>query len=54
WRPTLSITGVDGIPPVASAGNVLRPHTSLHLSVRLPPTCNHEEALAAIERCLTA
>ena len=54
WRPTLSITGVDGIPPVASAGNVLRPHTTLTLSIRLPPTCNHEAALAAIERVLTA
>ncbi len=25
WRPALSITGVDGMPPLASAGNVLRP-----------------------------
>ena len=54
WSPTLCVTGVDGIPPVASAGNVLRPFTALHLSVRLPPTCDHEAALAAIERCLTA
>ncbi len=38
WRPALSITGVDGIPPLASAGNVLRPHTALKLSLRLPPT----------------
>lgn len=38
WRPALSITGVDGIPPLASAGNVLRPFTSLKLSLRLPPT----------------
>jgi acetylornithine deacetylase/succinyl-diaminopimelate desuccinylase-like protein len=38
WRPALSITGVDGIPPLASAGNVLRPYTSLKLSLRLPPT----------------
>ena len=45
WRPALSVTGVDGIPPVESAGNVLRPHTSLQLSVRLPPTCDHEAAL---------
>ena len=42
WHPSLSVTGVDGIPPVESAGNVLRPHTSLHLSVRLPPTCDHD------------
>ena len=38
WRPALSITGVDGIPPLASAGNVLRPFTSIKLSLRLPPT----------------
>ena len=38
WRPALSITGVDGIPPLASAGNVLRPFTSVKLSLRLPPT----------------
>ena len=38
WRPALSVTGVDGIPPLASAGNVLRPFTSVKLSLRLPPT----------------
>jgi acetylornithine deacetylase/succinyl-diaminopimelate desuccinylase-like protein len=38
WRPALSITGADGIPPLASAGNVLRPYTSIKLSLRLPPT----------------
>ncbi|MEQ1873091.1 MAG: M20/M25/M40 family metallo-hydrolase [Ilumatobacteraceae bacterium] len=54
WKPTLSLTGVDGIPPVSAAGNVLRPHTSLHLSVRLPPTCDPDRALKAIEKCLTA
>jgi acetylornithine deacetylase/succinyl-diaminopimelate desuccinylase-like protein len=53
WYPALSITGVDGIPPVESAGNVLRPHTSLHLSIRLPPTCDHEAALAALSDALT-
>jgi acetylornithine deacetylase/succinyl-diaminopimelate desuccinylase-like protein len=38
WRPALSITGVDGIPPLAAAGNVLRPFTAVKLSLRLPPT----------------
>ena len=33
-KPTLSITGVGGIPPMELAGNVLRPHTSLELSFR--------------------
>ncbi len=44
WRPALSITGVDGIPPLASAGNVLRPHTALKLSLRLPPTVDGKHA----------
>ena len=53
WYAALSITGVDGIPPVESAGNVLRPNTSLQLSVRLPPTCDHEMALGALAAALT-
>ncbi|RMH94097.1 M20/M25/M40 family metallo-hydrolase [Lysobacter pythonis] len=38
WRPALSITGIDGMPPLESAGNVLRPFTAVKLSLRLPPT----------------
>ena len=37
WRPALSVIGADGLPSIASAGNVLRPQTSLQLSMRLPP-----------------
>lgn len=37
WRPTLSVTGVDGFPPLNNAGNVLRPYTAFKLSLRLPP-----------------
>jgi acetylornithine deacetylase/succinyl-diaminopimelate desuccinylase-like protein len=48
WRPTLSYIGADGFPPPGRAGNVLRPSTTLTLSFRLPPTCDHENALAAI------
>jgi len=40
WRPALSITGADGLPPLAAAGNVLRPGTALKLSLRLPPTAD--------------
>ncbi|MBK5331056.1 MAG: M20/M25/M40 family metallo-hydrolase [Ilumatobacteraceae bacterium] len=53
WYAALSVTGVDGIPSVESAGNVLRPHTSLQLSVRLPPTCDHEVARDALAAALT-
>ena len=38
WRPALSVTGANGLPPLESAGNVLRPQTSVKLSLRLPPT----------------
>ncbi len=54
WRPSLSVTGVSGIPPVEIAGNVLRPFTSFQLSIRLPPTCDHEAALDAVSATLIA
>jgi len=38
WRPMLAITGQQGMPDLLHAGNVLRPKTSLKLSLRLPPT----------------
>jgi acetylornithine deacetylase/succinyl-diaminopimelate desuccinylase-like protein len=53
WRPTLSITGAAGLPEPDSAGNVLRPFTTLVLSFRLPPTADSAKALAAIRRALT-
>jgi acetylornithine deacetylase/succinyl-diaminopimelate desuccinylase-like protein len=52
WRPTLSITGADGLPAFRSAGNVLRPQTTLKLSFRLPPTLSPATAAAAIQRTL--
>ena len=52
WRPALSITGVDGIPPLASAGNVLRPHTSVKLSLRLPPTLDGQRGGELLQEAL--
>jgi acetylornithine deacetylase/succinyl-diaminopimelate desuccinylase-like protein len=54
WRPTLSITGVAGIPPIENAGNVLRPVTKLKLSLRLPPTCDADSATAVLKQVLEA
>ncbi len=54
WRPALSYTGVDGMPELASAGNVLRPGTALKLSMRLSPTVNGEEATARMKDTLEA
>ncbi|MGM1065071.1 M20/M25/M40 family metallo-hydrolase [Saccharothrix sp. Mg75] len=53
WRPTLSITGADGLPSPDDAGNVLRPFTTLVLSFRLPPTADSAAALEAVRRLLT-
>jgi len=52
WRPALSVTGADGLPPIANAGNVLRPRTSLELSLRLPPTLDGESATRALQQLL--
>jgi acetylornithine deacetylase/succinyl-diaminopimelate desuccinylase-like protein len=52
WRPALSTIGADGFPPIADAGNVLRPTTSLMLSLRLPPTIDGEAATHAMQSLL--
>lgn len=53
WRPALSYTGASGMPEIENAGNVLRPTTSLKLSLRLPPTADSEKATEALKRILT-
>ncbi|MEM7501220.1 MAG: M20 family metallopeptidase [Pseudomonadota bacterium] len=52
WRPTLAITGADGLPATGSAGNVLLPQTRLKLSFRLPPTTDPDFAAAAVTETL--
>lgn len=52
WRPTLSVTGVEGIPEMGNAGNTLRPFTAVKLSFRLPPNCNPADAAAAVKTAL--
>jgi acetylornithine deacetylase/succinyl-diaminopimelate desuccinylase-like protein len=54
WRPALSIIGADGLPPSADAGNVLRPQTSLTLSLRLPPTVDGALAVRTLKHLLEA
>ncbi|QDV06084.1 hypothetical protein Poly30_15880 [Planctomycetes bacterium Poly30] len=53
WAPTLSVTGADGLPAIADAGNVLRPETALKLSFRLAPTTEPKAAMAALTKALT-
>jgi len=52
WRPTLSVTGADGLPALVDAGNVLLPFNTLKLSFRLPPTCDAEDAASAVKEIL--
>jgi len=52
WRPTLSVTGVDGFPDLGSAGNVLRPYTAFKLSLRLPPLVDGHEASLKLKTLL--
>jgi acetylornithine deacetylase/succinyl-diaminopimelate desuccinylase-like protein len=54
WRPALSVIGAEGLPPAPSAGNVLRPKTSLVLSLRLPPTVSAERAGRELKSLLEA
>lgn len=52
WRGTLAVTGADGLPPIASAGNVLLPELALKLSLRLPPRCDAARAAVAVKAAL--
>jgi acetylornithine deacetylase/succinyl-diaminopimelate desuccinylase-like protein len=54
WRPALSVTGADGLPAIADAGNVLRPRTALKLSLRLPPSVDGSAARQALRQLLEA
>jgi acetylornithine deacetylase/succinyl-diaminopimelate desuccinylase-like protein len=54
WQPALSITGASGLPDIEMSGNVLRPQTTLKLSMRIPPTVDAERAVRALKATLEA
>ncbi|MGY8754749.1 MAG: M20/M25/M40 family metallo-hydrolase [Candidatus Poseidoniales archaeon] len=53
WRPAFEVTGIDGAPACASAGNTLRTNTKLKLSIRIPAGIDCHVASALIEKTLT-
>lgn len=53
WKPTLSVLGADGLPPPDKASGLVRTHTTLKLSFRIPPGVNAEQALADVKARLT-
>jgi hypothetical protein len=52
WRPTLSVTGAEGLPAFKDAGNVLRPYTAFKLSLRLPPLVDAAQAVQQLKTLL--
>ncbi|MBI5496249.1 MAG: peptidase dimerization domain-containing protein, partial [Deltaproteobacteria bacterium] len=52
WRPMLSVTGASGLPALELAGNVLRPATTVKLSMRVPPSTHVEKAGKALKEAL--
>jgi acetylornithine deacetylase/succinyl-diaminopimelate desuccinylase-like protein len=54
WRPALAITGAGGPPAIDSAGNVLRPRTTLKLSLRIPPIVDGQRATQQMKKLLEA
>lgn len=53
WRPALSVVGQSGMPMIENAGNVLRPFTTLKLSLRVPPGVDAKAATAVVRKALT-
>lgn len=54
WRPTVSYTGINGLPDTKIAGNVLRPQTTVKLSVRTPPTLDVNMLTSRLKEVLEA
>ncbi len=51
-KPSLSIIGADGIPSIQDAGNVLRTHTDLKISIRTPPGINASTVAQKVQKLL--
>ena len=54
WAPALAVIGATGLPSPADGGNVLRPQTSLKLSLRIPPTLDAASAGRRLTEILEA
>ena len=48
WRPQLAMIGIEGLPALGDAGNVLRPYTAAKISLRIPPTLDGEQAVRLV------
>lgn len=53
WKPALCVIGADGLPQIKDAGTVMRPYTSVLLSLRLPPLVDPEKVIAELTTKVT-
>ena len=53
WQPALTIIGMEGLPNIANAANVITKEVKLALSMRIPPNIDVCKAATAIEETLT-
>ena len=54
WLPMLAVVAADGLPAVKDGGNVLRPYTTIKLSLRIPPTLDANAAQNIVEELFTS
>ncbi|MGH9303429.1 MAG: M20/M25/M40 family metallo-hydrolase [Acidimicrobiales bacterium] len=53
WAPSLAFVGIDGVPPVREAGNVLRAFTEAKIAIRVPPSCDADRAARRLQEVLS-
>ncbi len=53
WGNVVTVTGAGGLPPIATAGNVLRTETKVRLSIRLNPSMDAKKAELLVKEALT-
>jgi len=49
----LAITGVTGLPPAETSGNVMLPECTVRISLRCPPTLNTHKKKEELTKLLT-
>lgn len=52
WRASVAAVGMDGFPPVADGGNVIRAHTSMKLAMRIPPSADPQAVASELASTL--
>ena len=52
WRPSLTVIGIDDIPPTTKAGNVIRKSTKFAVSIWVPPSLKGEYVYDYVKKTL--